>query len=145
MLYKVATIYAVRCTMPSLRGRQERETALEREAERIRVDKEKETGRLRALQERSRDEQSARDELRARRQQEEAERAWRAREQQAARTLAETEATLRAARSNQLRQHEHMLAIQAQRERVDFERVLRSVASGSHRLPPGCAGLVWSR
>ena len=56
---------------------QEREMAYEKEHERIRVEKEKEVARLRALQERASDEQAERDSLRAKRAQEQNERQWR--------------------------------------------------------------------
>jgi len=38
-----------------------------------------------------------------------------------------TEAELKVARSEQMEQKEHFMAVQAQRERNDFERVLRFV------------------
>jgi len=81
--------------------------------------------RLRALQERARDEQADRDALRARRAQEQAERDWRRKEAEEARRHAETEAMLIEAREQQMKQKEHFLSVQAQRERADFERVLR--------------------
>jgi plasmid replication initiation protein len=81
--------------------------------------------RLRTLQERARDEQAERDALRARRAQEQAEREWRRKEAEEARRQAETEAMLIAAREQQMTQKQHFLAVQAQRERNDFERVLR--------------------
>lgn len=106
---------------------QEREAAFEKEQERIRIQKEKETARLRALQERARDEQADRDALRAKRAQEQAEREWRKKEADEARKKAEVEAMLIDARKNQMQQKEHYLAVQAQRERNEFERVLRYV------------------
>lgn len=108
------------------RKKAEREAAYEREQEKIRIEKEKETARLRALQERARDEQSERDALRAKRAQEQAERDWRAKEAAEARKKAETEAMLEQARHHQMLQKEHYLAVQAQRERQEFERVLRA-------------------
>ena len=106
---------------------QEREAAYEKEQEKIRIEKEREVARLRALQERARDEQSERDALRAKRAQEQAEREWRSKEATEARHKAETEAMLKQARAQQMSQKEHFLAVQAQRERADFERVLRFV------------------
>lgn len=108
------------------RKKAEREAAYEREQERIRIEKEKETARLRALQERARDEQAERDALRAKRAQEQAERDWRAKEAAEAHKKAETEAMLEQARHQQMMQKEHYLAVQAQRERQEFERVLRA-------------------
>lgn len=104
----------------------EREAAFEKEQERIRIEKEKETARLRALQERAKDEQAERDALRAKRAQEQTEREWRTKEAAEARKKAETEAMLEEARHKQMMQKEHYLAVQAQRERQEFERVLRA-------------------
>jgi len=104
----------------------EREAAFEREQEKQRIEKERETARLRALQERARDEQAERDALRAKRAQEKSERDWRKKEAEDSRQKAETEAMLKAARSQQMEQKEHFLAVQAQRERGDFERVLQA-------------------
>lgn len=109
-----------------MKQKAEREAAFEKEQERIRIEKEKETARLRALQERARDEQADRDALRAKRAQEQAEREWRKKEAEEARKKAETEAMLIDARKNQMQQKEHYLAVQAQRERNEFERVLRA-------------------
>jgi hypothetical protein len=106
---------------------QERELAFEKEQEKIRVEKEREVARLRALQERANDEQAERDALRAKRATEEAEREWRRKEAREAKRKAEVEAMLQEARSQQRTHKEHYLAVQAQRERADFERVLRYV------------------
>ena len=40
---------------------------------------------------------------------------------------AETEKSLRIAREEQVKDKEHFLAVQAQRDRMEFERVLKSV------------------
>ena len=93
--------------------------------EKIRIEKEKETARLRGLQERAQDEQASRDALRAKRAAEQAERDWRRKEAEEARKKAMVEASLKQARTQQMQQKEHFLAVQAQRERNDFERVLR--------------------
>ena len=63
--------------------------------------------------------------MRAKRAQEQAEREWRKKEAETAKTKAETEAMLKVARAQQMDQKEHFLAVQAQRERQDFERVLK--------------------
>jgi len=68
---------------------------------------------------------SHRDALRAKRAQEQAEREWRKKEAEEARKKADTESMLISARKNQMQQKEHYLAVQAQRERNEFERVLR--------------------
>ena len=65
--------------------------------------------------------------MRAKRAQEQAEREWRAKEASEARKKAETEAMLVHARQQQMMHKEHYLAVQAQRERQEFERVLRWV------------------
>jgi len=103
----------------------EREAAYEREQKLIQIEKEKEVARLRALQERARDEQAERDEIRARRAQEQAEREWRRKEAEEIQRQVETEAMLREARQQQMAQREHFLAVEAQRERAEFDRVLR--------------------
>ena len=82
--------------------------------------------RLRALQQRAQDEQAERDALRAKRSQEEAERAWRRKEAEEARKRALTEQLLAKARVEQQAQKEHMLAVEAARDRAEFERVLRA-------------------
>jgi len=81
---------------------------------------------LRSLQERAKDEQAERDALRAKRAQEQAERDWRRKEAIEMKKKAEMEESLIAARSVQMQQKEHFLAVQAQRERNEFERVLRA-------------------
>ena len=78
-----------------------------------------------SLQERARDEQAERDAIRARRAQEQAEREWRRKEAEEIQRQVETEAMLREARAQQMAQREHFIAVEAQRERADFERVLR--------------------
>merc|ERR1712190_138197 len=104
----------------------EREQAFEKWQERDRIEKEKEVAKLRSLQERAKDEQAERDALRAKRAQEQSEREWRRKEAAEAVKKAELEDSLKAARSVQMQQKEHFLAVQAQRERAEFERVLRA-------------------
>lgn len=108
------------------KNKAEREAAYEKEQEEQRIEKEREVARLRALQERARDEQSERDALRAKRAQEQAEREWRKKEAEEMRQKAQTESMLKAARAQQMEQKGHFLAVQAQRERADFERVLKA-------------------
>uniref|UniRef100_A0A0B7A4H8 Cilia- and flagella-associated protein 45 n=1 Tax=Arion vulgaris TaxID=1028688 RepID=A0A0B7A4H8_9EUPU len=104
----------------------EREAAFEKEQEKIRVEKEREVAKLRGLQERAKDEQAERDALRAKRAQEQAERDWRRKEADEAKKKAELEDSLKKARTMQMQQKEHFMAVQAQRERLEFERVLRA-------------------
>lgn len=108
------------------KNKAEREAAYEKEQEEQRIEKEREVGRLRALQERARDEQAERDALRAKRAQEQTEREWRKKEAEEMKQKAMTEAMLKAARAQQMDQKGHFLAVQAQRERADFERVLKA-------------------
>lgn len=106
---------------------QERDAAFEKEQEKIKTEKEKEVAKLRGLQERAKDEQAERDALRAKRAQEQAERDWRRKEAEEARKKAEMEDSLKQARTLQMQQKEHLMSVQAQRERAEFERVLRFV------------------
>jgi len=109
-----------------MKQKAEREAAFEAEQERIRIEKEKEIARLRAMQERAKDYQAEKDALRAKRNQEQREREWRQKEKEEAVIKAETELMLKEAREVQVQNKEHFLAVQAQRERAEFERVLRA-------------------
>lgn len=113
------------------KAKAEREAAFEKEQERLRLEKEKETARMRALQERAGDEQAARDALRAKRAMEEAEREWRRKEAAEARHKIEVDEMLLNARTQQMQQKEHFLAVEAQRERAEFEKV-GHVCDNSH-------------
>lgn len=108
------------------RKKAEREAVFEREQEKARIEKEREVAKLRGLQERAKDEQAERDHLRAKRAQEQSEREWRKKEALEMKKKAEMESHLKAARSVQMSQKEHFLAVQAQRERNEFDRVLRA-------------------
>ncbi|KAM6234352.1 cilia- and flagella-associated protein 45 [Porphyrio hochstetteri] len=108
------------------RQKMEREAKLEAEQERIRLEKEKEMAHLRAVQERARDLQAEKDALRAKRSQEAAEREWRRAEVEAARRKVQAEETLKRSRLEQIAWRKHAMATQAQRDRSDFERVLRA-------------------
>lgn len=65
------------------------------------------------------------DELRARRNQESANREWRRKERELAAKKAHEEAMLKAAYLEQVRCKEHLLSIEAGREKAEFERVLK--------------------
>lgn len=65
------------------------------------------------------------DEIRARRNQEAAEREWRKKEKEQIQKKIEEEERLRAARLEQVTHKEHLLSIEAGRERAEFDRVLR--------------------
>ncbi|XP_077616110.1 cilia- and flagella-associated protein 45 isoform X2 [Crocuta crocuta] len=102
-----------------------REAEFEAEQERIRREKEKEIACLRAMQEKAQDRQAEQDALRAKRNQEVADREWRRKEKENAQKKMETEAKLRQSRLEQVAFKEHTLAIQVQRDREEFERILR--------------------
>lgn len=65
------------------------------------------------------------DELRARRHQESVNREWRKKEKELAERKVQEEATLRAARLEQVHCKEHFLSMEAGREKAEFERVLK--------------------
>ncbi len=103
-----------------------REAAQEAEIERKRDEKEKEVARLRAKQERARDLQADKDALRAKREQERRERDWREKEKFEALKKKQMEEEMRLAREWQVKNKEQHLAIEAARERAEFERVLKA-------------------
>lgn len=107
-----------------MKKKAEREAEYEAEQERIRKEKEKEVARLRALQERARDHQAEQDALRAKRNQEQAEREWRRKEKMEAIKKVQADDMMKKARTEQVQSKEHFMAVQAQRERLEFERVL---------------------
>uniref|UniRef100_A0A670JTV1 Cilia- and flagella-associated protein 45 n=1 Tax=Podarcis muralis TaxID=64176 RepID=A0A670JTV1_PODMU len=107
------------------RKKMEREAEFEAEQEKIRREKEMETARLRALQEKAQDHQAEQDALRAKRNQEATEREWRRKEKDAAHKKAQTEAMLKQSRLEQVAHKEHTLAVQVQRDRAEFERIVR--------------------
>ncbi|OCT69358.1 hypothetical protein XELAEV_18040673mg [Xenopus laevis] len=108
-------------------NKQKMEREAEYEAEQLRIKKEKEleVARLRALQERARDYRAEQDALRAKRNQEAMERAWRRKEKEIAQKQAEINSMMKQTRMEQIAQKEHCLAVQAQRDRAEFNRVLR--------------------
>merc|ERR1719402_514301 len=103
----------------------EREEAFEAEQIAVKAAKEHEIQRLRSLQERAQDHQAEQDALRAKRNQEQNEREWRRKERLAADHKLKLEAEMRKARDDQINHKLHFQAIQAQRERHEFDRVLR--------------------
>uniref|UniRef100_A0A8C6QDK8 Cilia- and flagella-associated protein 45 n=1 Tax=Nannospalax galili TaxID=1026970 RepID=A0A8C6QDK8_NANGA len=103
-----------------------REAEFEAEQEKIRREKEKEIARLRAIQEKAQDYRAEQDALRAKRNQEAADREWRRKEKENAQKKMETEEKLRKSRLEQVAFKEHTLAVQVQRERDEFERILRA-------------------
>ncbi|MGH0178966.1 UNVERIFIED_CONTAM: hypothetical protein FKN15_000417 [Acipenser sinensis] len=120
---RLADLHALEYTRKKL----EREAEYEAEQERIRKKKEQDVARLRALQERDRDHQAEQDALRARRNQEAAEREWRRKEKQDALNKAKEDEVLTRDRLQQVAHKEHLLSVQAGRERSEFHRVLRAL------------------
>ncbi|XP_070252844.1 cilia- and flagella-associated protein 45 isoform X1 [Myotis yumanensis] len=103
-----------------------REAEFEAEQERIRREKEKEIARMRVMQEKAQDYLAEQDTLRAKRNQEVADREWRRKEKENAQKKMETEAKLRKTRQEQVAFKEHTLAVQVQRDRDEFNRILRA-------------------
>lgn len=102
-----------------------RDAAHEAEQERKRQEKEKEVARLRALQERARDLQAEKDALRAKREQERKEREWREKERAEAMKKKHTEEEMKVAREWQIRNKEHYMAVEAAKDKAEFQRVLK--------------------
>mmetsp|Transcript_33908 Transcript_33908/g.69989 ORF Transcript_33908/g.69989 Transcript_33908/m.69989 type:complete len:516 (+) Transcript_33908:130-1677(+) len=102
------------------RKEQERQEALEEEIKR----KAEETARLRALQEKAADKQAEADALRAKRAQEDYERAWRAKESEAADKKNRMLKDIMISREEQKKQKERVQAEAAQSEKQQFERIL---------------------
>lgn len=119
--------------MEYLKEKAEREEAFEKEKERLKIEKEKEIARLRAQQERAKDTQAEKDALRAKRNQEEAEREWRRKEREEAAKKISTEEMLKAARRDQVANKDHFLAVQAARDRAEFERVLDAQRTATNK------------
>jgi hypothetical protein len=107
-----------------IRGREAREAAQEAELLRVRSEKEKEIARLRALQERAQDRQSAIDELRAKRYQEAKDRAWRSQQVEVATRKDLIRQDIAVAREAQRAEKSRRIAEQALQEREEYMRVL---------------------
>lgn len=103
-----------------------RDAAYEAEVEKKRSDREKEISRLRAKQERARDLQADKDALRAKREQERKEREWREKERLNAMKKKQTEEEMKLAREWQCKNKEHYLAIEAAKDRSEFQKVLKA-------------------
>jgi len=108
-----------------IREKELREQEHLQDHERVKAERERETARLRALQEKMKDKQAELDSLRAKRASEEAERAWREKERLEAQKKVEINSTLQVARSHQKNEKERRLVEQAQQEKEEFERILR--------------------
>ncbi|XP_012517302.1 PREDICTED: cilia- and flagella-associated protein 45 [Propithecus coquereli] len=123
---RLSPVYQQQTVFKCLYFRQAREAEFEAEQERIRREKEKEITRLRAMQEKAQDYQAEQDALRAKRNQEVADREWRRKEKENAQKKMETEAKLQKSRLEQVAFKEHTLAVQVQRDRDEFERILQA-------------------
>ncbi|KAM3616462.1 uncharacterized protein V6R79_018424 [Siganus canaliculatus] len=111
--------------MEYMKKKLEREAEFKAEQEQIKKDKELEIARLWAQQKRAKDYLAEQDELRARRHQESIAREWRRKEKELAEKKAQEKAMLREARLEQVRCKEHLLSMEAGREKAEFERVLK--------------------
>ncbi|XP_034404294.1 cilia- and flagella-associated protein 45 [Cyclopterus lumpus] len=111
--------------MEYMRNKMKREAEYEAEQRRIKKEKELEIARLRARQEKAKDYKSEQDDLRVRRNQEASDREWRRKEKELSAKKAQEKAMLRAARMEQVHCKEHLLSMEAGREKAEFERVLK--------------------
>ncbi|XP_059828818.1 cilia- and flagella-associated protein 45-like isoform X1 [Hypanus sabinus] len=102
-----------------------REAEYEELQKRLKREKAIEIARLQALQKRAHDVKAEQDELRAKRSQEAAEREWRRKELEDEQKKAKLNEELKKSRISQIQQKQHFLAVQATKERQEFERVLR--------------------
>eukprot|EP00747_Dinoflagellata_sp_TGD_P162038 gnl/TRDRNA2_/TRDRNA2_179192_c0_seq1.p1 gnl/TRDRNA2_/TRDRNA2_179192_c0~~gnl/TRDRNA2_/TRDRNA2_179192_c0_seq1.p1 ORF type:complete len:519 (+),score=219.78 gnl/TRDRNA2_/TRDRNA2_179192_c0_seq1:105-1661(+) len=105
-------------------NREARERELEAEKARLAAEKEAETMRLRAMQEKAQDKAAEMDALRAKRASEAAERAARKKEQDEKDKFAALNADLQEARLQQQAEKERRLGEQAKFERDEFERII---------------------
>ena len=110
-----------------------KEAALGQEAARVKAEREAETLRLRAMQEKMADTKAEEDALRAKRAQEASEREWREKELAAAQLAVAKQQTMKIARNVQMREKERKLAEQAQLEKLEFERILNVQAEADAR------------
>ncbi|CAD7697326.1 unnamed protein product [Ostreobium quekettii] len=109
-----------------IRQRDKRQQELAMEKERIAKEKELETARLRAQQEKAADKQAEEDELRARRYQEAKEREWRSKELEAKDKEAAIMKDLAVAREAQKAAKIRQLADVARVEQLEFQRVIEA-------------------
>ncbi|MEQ2252650.1 hypothetical protein ILYODFUR_024014 [Ilyodon furcidens] len=113
-------------TMEYLQKKLDREAEYEAAQKQIKKDKELEIAQLRAQQERAKDYKAEQDEIRARRNQEITDRQWRMKQRELAAKKAHEEATLKAARLEQVKIKEHCLSMEANQEKAVLERVLKT-------------------
>ena len=77
------------------------------------------------MQERARDLQSEKDALRAKREQERKEREWRDKERMGIQKKKQVEDEMKLAREWQIKNKEHYLAVEAAKDRSEFQKVLK--------------------
>ncbi|KAM6987457.1 cilia- and flagella-associated protein 45 [Tautogolabrus adspersus] len=111
--------------MEYIQNKLEREVEYEAEQRCIKKQKELETARMRAKQQRAKDYKAEQDEIRTMRNQEVTDREWRRKEKDLAAKKTQEERMLRVARLEQVRCREHLLSIEAGREKAEIERLLK--------------------
>ena len=116
-----------------IRERELKERAAAAEAERIAREREMETQKLRAMQEKAADKQAELDELRAMRAQERYEREWREKERMQAERIAAANADLAEAREFQKASKMKQLADMARMEQEEFYRIIERQKEDSLR------------
>jgi len=104
------------------KAKEKRERELEEEEARKRLEKELETAKLRKAQERASDLQAEKDALRAKRHEEHTEREYRRKVREEAAKKAVVEAEMAYAREEQIHAKRHLSAVQAARERAEFDK-----------------------
>lgn len=102
--------------------KEKREREVEEEMSRIRLEKELETAKLRKAQEKASDLQAEKDALRAKRHEEHTEREYRRKVREEAAKKAVVEAEMAFAREEQIQAKRHLSAVQAARERAEFDK-----------------------
>ncbi|XP_049900894.1 cilia- and flagella-associated protein 45-like [Epinephelus moara] len=107
------------------RNKMKQQAEYEAEQRWIKKEKELEITKLRAQQRKAKNYKAEQDELRARRNQEVIEREWRRKEKELTEKKVQQAEMLRTARLEQVRCKEHLLAMEADREKAEFERVLK--------------------
>lgn len=123
-----------------------READAEEQQKEIRRQKELEIAKLRAAQERASDLAAERDVLRAKRHEEATEREYRRKAREEAGKKAAIEAEMRIAREEQIQAKRHLMAVQAARERSEFDKSLleqqKEVAKMATKEENRQAGLI---
>jgi len=109
-----------------IKQKEEREAAIKHEKTEIKRLKEEKQMRLIKLQENQQGHQAEQDALRAKQAQEATEREWRRKEREAQLRKEEEDNRMKVSRQLQIKQKEHFQAVQADRERQVFERIVHN-------------------